>query len=453
MYKKEYHILFVGIGGIGMSGIAELLINLRYKVSGSDIAQSEITKRLEKLGAKIYNLHHKDNIANPDVVVYSSAVSFDNPEIVQAKKQSIPIIPRAEMLAELMRLKYSIAVAGAHGKTTTTAITSWVLQKGGLDPTIVIGGKLNTIGTNAILGKGDYIVAEADESDGSFLKISPTISIITNIDEDHLDYYQDINDIKETFIQFIEKIPFYGLTILCADNPNIKAIMPAIKRRHTTYGINTKADITASDITFKGDQTQFIVYNKKEKLGKVSLNLAGIHNVYNALAAIAVGLELEIPFNTIKEALTTVPKVGRRLEIKGVLNNAIIIDDYGHHPTEIETTLNAAKTVWKNKKLIIIFQPHRYSRTKLLFNNFKQAFFNADKLIIIPIYSAGEKQIKEVNSKNLCQSISKAGHNDAIYIENKEETISYLKKTLTPDDILITLGAGDVWKIGEALLK
>ncbi|MBW1650358.1 MAG: UDP-N-acetylmuramate--L-alanine ligase [Deltaproteobacteria bacterium] len=453
MYKKEYHIHFVGIGGIGMSGIAELLINTGYKVSGSDIALSEITKRLEKLGVKIFDLHHKNNIANANVVVYSSAVSSDNPEIVQAKKAVIPVIPRAEMLAELMRLKYSIAVAGAHGKTTTTSITSWVLQKGGLDPTVVIGGKLNTIGTNAILGKGDYIVAEADESDGSFLKFAPTISIITNIDEDHLDYYQNINAIKETFIQFIEKIPFYGLTILCADDPNIKAIMPQIKKRHTTYAIDTKADITASDITFKGEQTEFIVYNKQKKLGKAVLNLAGIHNVYNALAAIAVALELAIPFNAIQEALTTIPKVERRLEIKGAVNNTIIIDDYGHHPTEIKTTLKTAKTIWKDKRLVVIFQPHRYSRTKLLFNNFKRAFFYADKLIVIPIYSAGEKQIKEATSKSLCQSITEVGHKNAIYIDSKEKTILYLKKALKPNDILITLGAGDVWKIGEALLK
>ncbi len=453
MYKKEYHIHFVGIGGIGMSGIAELLINTGYKVSGSDIARSEITKRLEKLGVKIFNSHHRNNIANADVVVYSSAIFSDNPEVAQAKKAAIPVIPRAEMLAELMRLKYSIAVAGAHGKTTTTSITSWVLQKGGLDPTVVIGGKLNTIGTNAILGKGDYIVVEADESDGSFLKFSPTISIITNIDEDHLDYYSDINAIKETFIQFIEKIPFYGLAVLCADDPNIKEIMPQIKKRCVTYAINGKADITASDITFKGERTEFIAYNKKEKLGKAVLNLAGIHNVYNALAAIAVGLELGIPFNSIKKALTTIPKVARRLEIKGTVNNTIIIDDYGHHPTEIKTTLKTAKTVWEDKRLVVAFQPHRYSRTKLLFNDFKQAFFYADKLIVIPIYSAGEKQIKEANSKSLCQSITEAGHKDATYIKSKEEAFLYLKKRLKPNDILITLGAGDVWKIGEALLK
>ncbi|MBW1615481.1 MAG: UDP-N-acetylmuramate--L-alanine ligase [Deltaproteobacteria bacterium] len=453
MYKKEYHIHFVGIGGIGMSGIAELLINTGYRVSGSDIARSEITKRLEKLGVKIFHFHHKNNIANADVVVYSSAIFSDNPEIAQAKKAAVPVIPRAEMLAELMRLKYSIAVAGAHGKTTTTSIISWVLQKGGLDPTVVIGGKLNTIGTNAILGKGDYIVAEADESDGSFLKFSPTISIITNIDEDHLDYYSDINAIKEIFIQFTEKIPFYGLAVLCADDPNIQAIMPQIKKRYATYAINGKADITASEITFKGEQTEFVAYNKKEKLGKAVINLAGIHNVYNALAAIAVGLELGIPFGSIKKALTKIPKVERRLEIKGTVNDAIIIDDYGHHPTEIKTTLKTAKTVWEDKRLVVAFQPHRYSRTKLLFNDFKQAFFYADKLIVIPIYSAGEKQIKEASSKSLCQGIIEAGHKNATYVESKEAALLYLKKRLKPNDILITLGAGDVWKIGEALLK
>lgn len=453
MYKKEYHIHFVGIGGMGMSGIAELLINTGYKVSGSDIEASEITKRLEKIGGKIYHFHDKNNIGKADVVVYSSAVPEDNPEIVEAVSLSIPVIPRAEMLAELMRFKYSIAVAGAHGKTTTTSITSWILKKGGVDPTIVIGGRLNAIGSNAISGKGDYIVAEADESDGSFLRFSPTIAIITNIDEEHLDYYENINTIKKTFIEFIHKVPFYGLAVLCVDDPNTRNIIPKIKRRYVTYGISSKADITASDIIFKGEQTEFTVYCKGEKLGKTTLNFAGIHNVYNALASISVGLELGIPFSIIKEALTTVPKVERRLELKGTTNDIIVIDDYGHHPTEIKTTLETMKSIWKDRRLVVVFQPHRYTRTKLLFDNFKDAFWHADKLIIIPIYSACEKEIKGVTSENLCESISSAGHKSAVYFESKEKTISYLKETLVPNDVLLTLGAGDVWKIGEAVLK
>jgi len=453
MFLKKYHIHFVGIGGIGMSGIAELLLNLGYKVSGSDISSSGITRRLERLGGIVFKGHSEEQIHGADVVVTSSAVGPKNPEVVAAGRASIPVIPRAEMLAELMRLKYSVAIAGAHGKTSTTSIVASVLAKGGLDPTVVIGGKLKSIDSNALLGEGDYIVAEADESDGSFLKMSPTIAVVTNIDREHLDYYKGLNHIQEVFLKFIEKIPFYGLAVLCLDNEPIQEIIPNIQKRFTTYGMSTQADFMVKDVVFEGLRSRFKVYHLGMLLGEILLNLPGIHNVYNSLASIAVGIELDIPFEVIKSALQTAEGVQRRLEIKGEKKGVTVVDDYGHHPTEIKTTLEAARECWPDRRVVAVFQPHRYSRTQALFDDFTRAFYQSDLLVVLPIYAAGEKEIKGVDGQALFEEIQRHGHKDVVYVESLESAASHLKTILAPNDILLTLGAGDVWKVGEMLLK
>jgi len=452
MFLKKYHIHFVGIGGIGMSGIAELLLNLGYKVSGSDISSSDITRRLERLGGTIFKGHSAEQVQGADVVVTSSAVGPDNPEVVAAGRGSIPVIPRAEMLAELMRLKYSVAVAGAHGKTSTTSIVAAVLGKGGLDPTVVIGGKLKSIDSNALLGEGDYIVAEADESDGSFLKMSPTIAVVTNIDREHLDFYRDLDHIKDVFMSFIEKIPFYGLAVLCLDDESIQGLIPNIHKRFTTYGMSTQADFQAKNVAFEGLQSRFKVYHLGTLLGEILLNLPGLHNVYNSLASIAVGIELDIPFEVIKSALQTAEGVQRRLEIKGEKKGVTVIDDYGHHPTEIKTTLQAARDCWPGRRIVVVFQPHRYSRTEALFDDFTRSFYQSDLLVVLPIYAAGEEKIKGVEGYALFEGIQRHGHRDAVYMQDFETTVAHLKDVLAPNDIMITLGAGDVWKVGEMVL-
>ena len=452
MYRKEYHIHFVGIGGIGMSGIAELLLNLNYKVSGSDIKESDITENLKQSGGIIFKGHAADHIKGADAVVISSAIGPENPEVKAAQKASVPVVPRAEMLAELMRLKYSIAIGGAHGKTTTTSIVAAVVAEGGLDPTVVIGGKLKSLNTNARLGQGDYIIAEADESDGSFLKYSPSMAVVTNIDEEHLDHYKDMADIKAAFLNFIDRIPFYGLAILCLDNEPIQDLMPQIKKRTTTYGMNSQADIQARDIVFDGLKSRFKVYQHGDKLGSLTLNLPGIHNVSNALASIAVGLELEMPFATIKRALEKVEGVQRRLEIKGIIKGITIVDDYGHHPTEIKTTLSAVKESWPDRQIAVVFQPHRFTRTKALFSEFSRAFYQSDRLIVLPIYSAGEKEIEGVDSFQLSEEIRAHGHKNVAFLESFNAAVTDLVETLAPDTILVTFGAGDVWKVGEQVL-
>ncbi|OEU68299.1 MAG: UDP-N-acetylmuramate--L-alanine ligase [Desulfobacterales bacterium PC51MH44] len=452
MYLKKYHIHFVGIGGIGMSGIAELLLNLGYKVSGSDTSSSDITRRLESLGGIIFKEHSEEQIRGADVVVTSSAISPGNPEVAAADQASIPVIPRAEMLAELMRLKYSIAIAGAHGKTSTTSIIASVLGKGGLDPTVVIGGKLKSINSNALLGEGDYIVAEADESDGSFLKFSPTIAVVTNIDREHLDFYRDLDHIKEVFLNFIDKIPFYGLAVLCLDDEPVQDLIPNIHKRFTTYGMSTQADFQAKNVIFEGLKSRFQVDYHGKQLGEITLNLPGIHNVYNSLASIAVGVELDIPFDVIKSALQTVEGVQRRLEIKGEKKGITVVDDYGHHPTEIKITLEAARESWPGRRIVVVFQPHRYSRTQALFDDFTRAFYQSDLLVVLPIYSAGEEKIEGVKGQALFEGIRSHGHREVVYIQDFETAVLHLKEVLAPGDILLTLGAGDVWKLGEMLL-
>lgn len=436
-----------------MSGIAELLLNLGYEVSGSDTAPSDITKNLKSLGGTIFKGHSAKNIKNADVVVTSSAISSENSEVVTAREASIPVIPRAEMLAELMRLKYGIAIAGAHGKTSTTSIVASILDKGDLDPTVVIGGKLKSISSNAILGQGDFIVAEADESDGSFLKISPTIAVVTNIDKEHLDFYQDLDAIKKVFLSFINKIPFYGLAILCLDNEPIQDLIPKITKRYTTYGMSSQADLQARNVVMEGLKTRFCVYHQGEKLGEVVLNLPGIHNIYNAMASIAVGIEIDIPFDIIKHALKALQGVQRRLEIKGETKGITIVDDYGHHPTEIKTTLYAVKECWPDRRIVVVFQPHRYTRIKALFDDFTRSFYQSELLLVLPIYSAGEKEIKGIDSIALYEGIKMYGHKEVIYVEGFKKAVSYLKEILKEGDVLITMGAGDVWKIGEAILS
>lgn len=453
MYLKKYHIHFVGIGGIGMSGIAELLLNLGYQVSGSDLKLSDITKRLQDSGGTVFEGHVADQISGADVVVVSSAIDDTNPEVKAALNQSVPVIPRAEMLAELMRLKYSIAIAGAHGKTSTTSLVASVLAAGGLDPTVVIGGKLKSIGSNAVLGQGDYIVAEADESDGSFLKYSPAIAVVTNIDREHLDYYKDLDDIKDVFLDFIDRIPFYGLAVLCLDNEAVQDLIPRIRKRFVTYGTSPQADLQAMEVVCKGLTSTFKVAHHGKVLGKITLNLPGEHNVYNALASIAVGLELGIGFKKIKAALEKVEGVQRRLEIKGRAKGATVLDDYGHHPTEIKTTLRALTHGWPGKRKVVVFQPHRYTRTQALFDDFARSFYQADVLLVLPIYAASEQPIEGVGSRKLCDSIQAHGHKDVHFVESLDAAVELLAGMVTADDVVLTLGAGNVYQVGEALLE
>lgn len=453
MYQKKYHIHFVGIGGIGMSGIAELLLNLGYKVSGSDLKGTDITRRLVKLGGVVYEGHHEDQVQGADVVVTSSAVRNTNPEVVAAEQASIPVIPRAEMLAELMRLKYGVAIAGAHGKTSTTSIVATVLARGDLDPTVVIGGKLKSIGSNALLGQGEFIVAEADESDGSFLKMSPAIAVVTNIDREHLDHYADLETIKAAFLSFIDRVPFYGLAILCLDNDHVQDIIPLIKKRYVTYGMAPQADIQAKKVSFKGLRSEFTVSFRGEELGRIKLNLPGMHNVYNAMASIAVGIELNLSFDLIKEALELAEGVQRRLEVKGDIKGATVIDDYGHHPTEIKATLKALADAWPDRRKVVVFQPHRYTRTRDLFDDFTRSFYQSDLLLVMPIYSAGEEEIEGVNGHDLCEDIMAHGHKQVICVKNMDEAVACLKDNIIDRDIVLTLGAGDVWMVGEKLLE
>ena len=436
-----------------MSGIAELLINLGYKVSGSDIKLSDITKRLQELGGIVYEGHRPHQIEGADVVVVSSAVRSDNPEVVAAKQLTLPVIARAEMLAELMRLKQSIAIAGAHGKTTTTSIVASVLAQGGLDPTVVIGGKLKSTDSNALLGQGDFIVAEADESDGSFLKYSPAIAVVTNIDREHLDFYPDLKAIKAVFLDFIHRIPFYGLAVLCLDNEPIQDLIPKIKKRFVTYGMSSQADFQAHSLELKGLRSHFTICHRDAELGQVALNLPGLHNIYNAMASIAVGLELDIPFTVIKKALENLEGVQRRIEIKGEQKGVTVVDDYGHHPTEIKTTLHAIQEGWPGRRKVVLFQPHRYTRTQALFNEFTRAFYQSDVLVVLPIYAAGENPIAEVDAQALHAAIQAHGHKQVIYMENFKAATEYLRQNLKTGDILITLGAGDVWQVGETVLK
>jgi UDP-N-acetylmuramate--alanine ligase len=453
MYGKIEKIHFVGIGGIGMSGIAEVLLNLGYKVSGSDLRQSDTTERLASLGGEIFIGHARENLLNVDVVVTSTAVRADNPEVLAAQERMIPVIPRAEMLAELMRMKYGIAIAGTHGKTTTTSMVATVLAHGGIDPTIVIGGKLNTLGTNAKLGQGKFLVAEADESDGSFMKLSPTIAVVTNIDADHLDFYSGIEEIKDTFVDFINKVPFYGMAVLCLDDRNVAEVIPRVKKRFVTYGLSSQADIRATHIRLAGNSTSFVAHYKGYRMGEVSFRMPGAHNVLNALACIAVAMELDVPFAQIQEGFAQFGGVGRRFQIKGEVNGIMVVDDYGHHPAEIRATLAAGKNGWPERRLVVAFQPHRYTRTRELFDDFVTAFYDADVLVVTDIYAASEKPIEGVTAEAMANAIRKHGQKDVTYVADREMIADHLLQVLQPGDIVLTLGAGNIWQAGEALLE
>ena len=452
MYGKIRKIHFVGIGGIGMSGIAEVLLNLGYEVSGSDLRETEITRRLTELGGEIACGHRAENIIEADVVVTSTAVKSDNPEVIEAHRRLVPVIPRAEMLAELMRMKYGIAVAGTHGKTTTTSMVATVLSHGGIDPTAVIGGRLDSLGSNAKLGQGKFLVAEADESDGSFLKLSPTIAVVTNIDADHLDFYRDLEQIKETFVDFINKVPFFGLAVLCLDDGNIQALIPQVKKRFTTYGLNNQADYNATDIEHRGDRTSFSVHYRGERLGRLSIRMPGRHNVLNALAAVAVARELELPFATIAEGFQDFGGVQRRFQIKHDAGGILVVDDYGHHPAEIKATLAAARSGWE-RRLIVVFQPHRYTRTRALFDEFVTAFYQADQVVVMDVYAAGEEPIPGAEGRVLAEGIASHGHRDARFIGERETVVGHLLEVAQSGDLVITLGAGNVWQVGEDLVR
>lgn len=449
MFNKIEKIHFVGIGGIGMSGIAEVLLNLGFTVTGSDLRKTDTTDRLQALGAAIFMGHSEANITSADVVVVSSAVRPDNPEVMKAKELFIPVIQRAEMLAELMRMKYSVAVAGAHGKTTTTSLVSTILGHAGLDPTCVIGGKLNSLGSNAKLGDSKFLVAEADESDGTFLLLFPTIAVTTNIDLEHLDFYHDINEIKSAFLAFLNKVPFYGLDIICIDNANVQSIIPQLKRRYMTYGLTKQADLRAENIIYDGFTTSFKVVYRDEEMGDISLMLPGVHNVVNALAACGVAIELDIPFSTVKEALRDFGGIHRRLEIKWD-STIKLIDDYGHHPTEIKATLAAIRQMWKGR-IVVVFQPHRYTRTKALMGEFVTSFNEADVLLVTDIYAASEEMIEGVTGQVLADKIRMSGHKNVLYVSTKEEAAEKVLDLVRDGDAVITLGAGDVYKLGERL--
>lgn len=454
MFKRYQRIHFIGIGGIGMSGIAELLLNLGYKVSGSDQRTSDLTRRLEGFGAVIHEGHAPANVQGADVIVISSAISEDNPELQAARKlPKVPVIRRAEMLAELMRLKYSVLVAGAHGKTTTTSMVSTVLARGDLDPTVVIGGRLNAWGTNAKLGTGEFMVAEADESDGTFLLLPPTIAVVTNIDLEHLDYYRDLAHIRETFLQFINKIPFYGQAVLCLEDENIQAILPSVQKRFVTYGFSSQADFQARNVQTSGLSSTYRAYFHGEDLGEVTIPIPGRHNVLNSLAAVAVGHELEIPWSAVQAGLRDMTGVQRRFQIKGEAGGVLVLDDYGHHPTEIRAVLETLASCYPDRRRIVAFQPHRYSRTLALMDQFARCFYHSDVLVMTEIYAASENPIPGINANRLVEQIAAHGHHELHFCPTLGEMLEKLDSIVVPGDVVITLGAGSIWQVGESLLE
>ena len=453
MFKRYQQIHFVGIGGAGMSGIAEILVNLGYRVTGSELKRNDAVERLERLGAKVAAGHEAANLEGAHVVVYSSAVSRDNIEVQVARQRGIPVIPRAEMLAELMRLKYGIAVAGTHGKTTTTSMIGAVLAEARLDPTIVVGGRVSSFDSNARLGQGEYLVAEADESDGSFLKLTPTIAVVTTIDAEHLDHYGSLERIREAFAAFVSKVPFYGSAVLCLDQPNIQMLMAQVSKRIITYGLESGADLVARRLRLSGMTSRFEVFHRGSALGECSLSVPGSHNVANALAAIGVALDLEIPFATIQRGLAGFAGVQRRFQVLGQVGRITVVDDYGHHPTEIRATLAAAKAGF-DCRLVVLFQPHRYTRTLHLRQDFLTAFNQAEVLAVMDVYSAGEPVIPGVTGEDLAEGIGAHGHRRVTYVgSDRARVLDHLCEVVKPGDLVLTLGAGDVSQIGPELLR
>jgi UDP-N-acetylmuramate--alanine ligase len=452
MFKSIKKIHFVGIGGIGMSGIAEILLNKGFEVSGSDLNLTEVTNRLAELGAKIYEGHSSENVKDVDVLVYSSAVIPDNPEVRAAADRNIPIIKRAEMLAETMRMQYGIGIAGTHGKTTTTSMVGLTLTEGGVDPTIIVGGKLSGLGgTNARLGNGEFIVVEADEFDRTFLKLTPTIAAITTLEREHLDTYKDLDDIKTAFIEFANKVPFYGFVVICLDEPALQDIIPFINKTVFTYGITAQADVRAIDIEFEGFSSKYTVIYKGKELGSVKLNIPGEHYVKNSLVAVTIGMELGIDFEVIKKALEKFKGVYRRFETK-YKNDILVLDDYAHHPTESSATLAGIRAAW-DRRLVVVFQPHLYSRTKDFYQDFGRSFLNSDVFICTDIYPAREKPIDGVTGEMIANIAKKYGHKNVHYIQDKKDVPKKLMELKKKDDIIITMGAGDIWKYGEKFVE
>lgn len=454
IFGRTKHIHMVGIGGIGMSGMAEILIHRGYKVSGSDGSLGETTQRLEDIGATIYEGHSPENIKGADVVVYTSAVkASENAETKAAIEKRIPTIKRAEMLAELMKMKYGIGVAGTHGKTTTTTMVGLVTQKGNYDPTIIVGGKVHSFDkTNAVVGKGDVIVVEADEFDRTFLRLTPSIAIITNIEAEHLDIYDDLEDVKQAFVDYANKVPFYGSVVVCLDDSNVRSILPKLERRVISYGLTPQAQIRATDIMMSEFNSTFTVTNNGEKLGVITLKSPGEHNVLNALASVATGIELDIEFKLIKEGLESFEGVYRRFQQK-YSNGVMVIDDYAHHPTEVQATLNAANKGWPNRRVVAVFQPHLYSRTQELYKEFGLSFFDAEVLVVTDVYPSREQPIEGVTGKLIADTAEQYGHKNVIYVEDKNNVTEKLKEVAKTGDIIITMGAGDIYRSGESFVN
>lgn len=455
MFRHVKRIHFIGIGGIGMSGIAEVLCNLHFSVSGSDAKKSKNTERLETLfGITVHEGHAAENVGDAQVVVYSSAVKDDNPEVMAARERGIPVIPRAEMLAELMTLKpYAVAVSGTHGKTSTTSMIATILGCAGFDPTTVVGGVVDTLGSNARLGASDWFVTEADESDRSFLMLYPTIAVVTNIDKEHMESYRGMEDVVQCFTDFVNKVPFYGAAVICLDDPNVQLIIPKIKRRRITYGLTAQADVSAKDIKFNDTfGSSFTVSKRGVQLGEINLPVPGKHNVYNALGATAVALELEIPFEKIAKAFAGFKNANRRFQFKGEVGGITVVDDYGHHPTEILATLSAAKNSSGGRRTVVVFQPHRYSRTHELMDDFVVAFNNADVLFVLDIYAASEQPIEGITAEVLTENIKRYGHKNVYYTGDIDSAVEKVLPHLQEGDLVITLGAGSVTRLSEELL-
>jgi UDP-N-acetylmuramate--alanine ligase len=453
MFFRPQHLHFTGIGGIGMSGIAEVLLNLGYQVSGSDVKLSPITERLAAMGARVFEGHAASNIAGARALVVSSAVEEQNPEVQEARRLQIPVIPRGELLAELMRLKYGIAVAGSHGKTTTTSITATILNFAGLDPTVVVGGRVGTMGgSNARVGRSDFLVVEADESDGSFLKLAPIVAVVTNVDREHLDHYPTLDAIRAAFIEFVNKVPFYGAAIVCLDDPNVQGLLPEIRRRTIAYGTTAQADVEATDIVCGPFVSEFNIRYRSTGLGRFTLRIPGRHNVLNALAAVAVAMELEVKPDVIREGMATFSGVDRRFQMRGKESGIAVVDDYGHHPTEIRATLDGAR-LCGFRRIHVLFQPHRYSRTFHLMDEFARSFSQADSVFVMDIYAASEKPIEGVTAEALVDRIRQFGHRGVAYVGGLDAGVDALLAAAADGDLVLTLGAGNVWQAGEKVLE
>ena len=453
MFFRPQHIHFVGIGGIGMSGIAEVLLTLGYTISGSDSKLSAITERLQTLGAKIFEGHHAENVGAAKAIAVTSALSADNPELIEARRRGIPVIPRGELLAELMRLKYGIAIAGSHGKTSTTSIAASILSQANLDPTVVVGGRVGSMGgSNARIGQSDFLLVESDESDGSFLKLAPILAVVTNIDREHLDHYKDIEEIRSAFRDFVNKVPFYGAAILCLDDENVQQILPQVKRRTLTYGSTAQVDLAISEANCGHFSSQFRLRLRGEDLGLFRVNVPGYHNVLNSTAAVAVGLELGVEPDVIRIGLTQYSGVDRRFQVRGEQAGITVVDDYGHHPTEIRATLAAAR-LCQYKRVLAIFQPHRYTRTQHLMDEFAKSFNAADAVFMMDIYAASEQPIEGITAEALCERMTAFGHRSIQYVGSLDRAVDAVIQAAQPGDCILTLGAGNVWQAGDKILE